>query len=335
MGIKQQRTTMKTQFSITILLLSVLFLSVNTQRMCTEKLCCKHNNNNRHHNHHKRHHHRRNAIFKVHPPKHNTIFNQMFADLDSLFENDPFFHPRQPSLATDHSNEQLTISDVYKAINKVIPRHSHNKSPKVKFTIKQGDNNKVRLVKTGPNKFKLKIKVNPENKHGLQKEFYKAVYSMVPTEEKYKTQDVLDGLYDNLPTVTANKVAFTIRGIFSKLGAKDEVDINKERRGGLSGAIDTVIEKIESDYKKKIEVMRGLKAVDEKALKAEREEEEKDRKLVLGAVGKVVEDVKRNMEVEKKKVEEKKEKELSEEEVRMLVNAYKRLKYSEGTTKEV
>jgi len=271
----------------------------------------------------------------------------MFADLNSLFENDPFFHPRQPSLATDHSNEQLTISDVYKAINKVIPRHSHNKSPKVKFTIKQGDNNKVRLVKTGPNKFKLKIKVNPENKHGLQKEFYKAVYSMVPTEEKYKTQDVLDGLYDNLPTVTANKVAFAIRGIFSKLGAKDEVDINKvyeklkelvpnkERRGELSGAIDTVIEKIESDYKKKIEIMKGLKAVDEKALKAEREEEEKDRKLVLGAVGKVVEDVKRNMEVEKKKVEEKKEKELSEEEVRMLVNAYKRLKYSEGTTKEV
>lgn len=131
-------------------------------------------------------------------------------------------------------------------------------------------------------------------------------------------------------------MAFALRGAFTKLGAKDgeKVDINSvynqlremvpkgDRRDQLTGAIDAVVEKLEKDHKDRMELMSGLKALD---INAKEQEEAEQKKMVLGAVGELVKDVKKNME--KASVR----KDLTEEEVQLLLDAYKRIKHNRST----
>jgi len=151
--------------------------------------------------------------------------------------------------------------------------------------------------------------------------------------------------------IRTEKVAYALRGVFRKLRYtdSDKIDLDAvyakikdlvpsgEWRNELTNALNMVTERVENKYKGKMAILNGLKS------KLGKEEE--DRKKVLGAVGKVVQDIRD--EEDKKKVlgavgkvvedvrnhGEKKGFKEKAEEVRLLLDAWKRLKHKEGANK--
>jgi len=231
------------------------------------------------------------------------------------------------------------------------------KNLKFKIKLNEGSVNKVKVVKIAPNKYKLKINLNPNNSKGLKKEFYKAVYELIPkntNDEKTegnsnvekktegntnvvkKTEgEILERLYMNEGyTRKADQIAFVLRGIFNKIQKKegDKIDVNDVYKklnemvpnGSRRQEIQEAIEKIEKEHKDQLEVYKSLLDVTKKAEEnALKEKEEKEKSAVLKAVGTMVENVNEKAELEKRLDNGD---ELSKDEVQMLINAYKRLK---------
>lgn len=201
-------------------------------------------------------------------------------------------------------------------------------------------------MKIAPNKYKLKINLNPNCSKGLKKEFYKAVNELIPknsnAEKKegntriQKTQgEILEKLYQNEGyTRKADQIALALRGIFNKIQKKegDKIDMNDMYKklnemvpnGSKKQEIQEAMEMIEKDHKDQLEVYKALLNVTQQAEeKALKEKEEKEKNSVLKAVGTMVEDVNNNAELEKRLANDD---DLNKEEVRMLIDAYKRLK---------
>lgn len=316
--------------------------------------------------------------------------NDIFKTLKTQFAPKDYYVPKPPTLhkvyKEDKEDKEIGINEVFKALGSLIPRY---KTMKFKVKVRNGSINKVKLVKSGPSKYKLKIKVNPHQIKGLNKAFYDALYKMIPknghNKVLYKSvykmipkeklaispSMVMQGLYDER-TPKTDRIAFVMRGVFRKMGLMDDekVDVNKiysklneimpADTSSIKDALYLAIKKYEKQNLEQMEIFKALlkmnqeveeetnkknlmlkglgqlvQNVDEEAKKklmlgavgqlVQNVNEEAKKKQMLGAVGQLVEDVKKKVDIFEKKENEENE-DISQEETRLLIDAYKRMK---------